>query len=594
MKIAIIDFGGQYTHLIARRVRNLGVYSDIYYPEDFEMTDEICGIIFSGGPQSVNSQDAYRIDYDIKSSKIPILGICYGHQILAHKLGGIIESGESTEYGATTIICKTDSEVFTGIESIQQVWMSHGDHVAKLPLNFRVIASSDSIEVAAYESNNGKFTGFQFHPEVTHSINGLQMIDNFLKKCTAVRDWNSKHFKDNLINVVRKQAKGKKLVLLLSGGVDSMVALELCIVAVGNENIDSIHVDTGFMRKDESLELKNHFEKLGYENIKIIDAEELFMKELAGVVEPEAKRLIIGKLFVDIAQNELASISNDEDWMLVQGTIYPDTIESGDNKKAAKIKTHHNRVEEINNLIRDGRVIEPLKDLYKDEVRELGTELGLPDHLVHRHPFPGPGLAIRAICSNTDKIDFNYQNEQTLLTNFLSNFGMKGLILPIKSVGVQGDFRTYHHPAVVWFEDLKDRSWVTLKEVTSKVINTLKTVNRLVFSPKPIEEPKLGKLFLEKCKMDELREVDAIIRDKTDNLEEIWQMPVVQLPLLNNHNGRDYIMRPVCSQDAMSADFYEMDFNYLDEIIALVKQLDFVGDIFYDITTKPPGTIEWE
>ncbi len=592
-KIAIIDFGGQYTHLIARRIRNLGVYSDIFNPEDFSMKDDICGVIFSGGPQSVNAKDAYRIDFDVKNSPVPILGICYGHQLLAHMLGGKIESGKGTEYGATMMKCDTKYDIFAGLEIQQQVWMSHGDHVAQLPQDFVSIATSDSIEIAAYQSKCGKFTGFQYHPEVTHSTNGMQMLDNFLKKCTTTRDWNSKHFKDDLISEVRKQATGKKLVLLLSGGVDSMVALELCIAAVGNENIYSIHVDTGFMRKNESAELKEHFAKLGYKNIKIINAEQRYLDALKNVTDPETKRLIIGKIFVDIAQEELAGLNADNDWMLVQGTIYPDTIESGDSKKAAKIKTHHNRVEEIDKLIKAGKVIEPLKDLYKDEVRELGFELGLPEHLVNRHPFPGPGLAIRVICSDKKNNIEDYNSETEKMNNLLIEYGMKGMILPIKSVGVQGDFRTYHHPAIIW--NINDKiDWKILKEVSAKVINNLKTVNRLIYSPEPVPALHLEELYLEKSNLDELREIDALLRAKISNLKEIWQMPVVQLPLSDEDEKRCYLMRPVCSQDAMSADVYEMDLDYMKEIIGECRNLANIGRIFYDITTKPPGTIEWE
>lgn len=592
-KIAIIDFGGQYTHLIARRIRNLGVYSEIYHPEDFSLEADICGIIFSGGPQSVNAKDAYRIDFDVQNSPVPILGICYGHQLLAYMFGGKIESGEATEYGATIMQCDTNHDIFSGLESNQQVWMSHGDHVTQLPQDFVAIATSETIEIAAYQSKCGRFTGFQYHPEVTHTANGLQMLDNFLKKCTNTRDWDSKHFKDDLINEVREQSLGKKLILLLSGGVDSMVALELCIAAVGNENIYSIHIDTGFMRKNESMELNEHFSKLGYENIKIVNAEQRFLEALKNVTDPEAKRLIIGKIFVEIAQEELAGLHSDQDWMLVQGTIYPDTIESGDSKKAAKIKTHHNRVEEIEKLIKAGKVIEPLKELYKDEVRELGFELGLPENLVNRHPFPGPGLAIRVICSDKKDSNNDYKSENEKMNKLLAEYGMKGMILPIKSVGVQGDFRTYHHPAVFWGIS-GEIDWQILKEVSAKVINSLKTVNRLIFSTEIVPELHLEELYLEKSNLDELREIDNLLREKISNLTEIWQMPVVQLPLSDEEGKRCYLLRPVCSQDAMSADVYEMDMNYLNEIIGECRKLKNIGRIFYDVTTKPPGTIEWE
>ncbi|MCD6181890.1 MAG: glutamine-hydrolyzing GMP synthase [Candidatus Cloacimonetes bacterium] len=592
-KIAIVDFGGQYTHLIARRVRNLGVYSEIFHPEDFHFTPEIVGIIFSGGPQSVNAADAYRIDFNLATSPVPILGICYGHQLLAHMMGGTIESGDHTEYGFTTVTCDPGSVVFCDLDAEQQVWMSHGDHVATLPPGFRSTAHTGSIAIAAYESADGRFNGVQFHPEASHSKNGIAMIDNFLKKCHVPRTWNSEHFKEQLIRDIRGKAAGKKLILLLSGGVDSMVALQLCIAAVGNENIYSYHVNTGFMRKNESADLKEHFDRLGFDNINILDTEARFLKELAGVTDPETKRLIIGKLFVDIANEELGKLNLADNWMLVQGTIYPDTIESGDSKKSAKIKTHHNRVGEIEKLIEAGKVIEPLIELYKDEVRELGRELGLPEHLINRHPFPGPGLAIRIICSDTTIPAPDYDVETSELNHILEHYGMQGCILPIKSVGVQGDFRTYHHPAVIWAKGGGEVDWTQIRNASVLAVNSLKTVNRICFAHTQPASFSLDKLYLEKENLETLREVDAVMRRLTDGISEIWQMPVVQLPL-SGKTGRLYVIRPVCSQDAMSADFYEMDFSVMKQIVAEAKKISGVGCILYDVTTKPPGTIEWE
>ncbi len=593
-KIAIIDFGGQYTHLIARRIRDLGIFSEIFQPEKFQLSESIVGIILSGGPQSVNAQDAYRINLDFKKIKIPILGICYGHQLLASILGGKIESGENKEYGFTSITCQTDAVLFNGLEKEQKVWMSHGDHISILPENFRVTASSSSIRIASYESTDKRFFGTQFHPEVTHTKNGMKMLENFVAQCTNELNWKVKSFKQQLINKIREKVKNRKLVLLLSGGVDSLVTLELCIQAVGNENVYSIHIDTGFMRLNESSEIMEHFDRLGFKNIKIINAEEQYLKELEGIVDPEQKRLIIGKLFVDIANKELSKLEQNTDWMLVQGTIYPDTIESGATDKSAKIKTHHNRVDEIEKLIAEGKIIEPIKELYKDEVRKLGKELGLPEKLVNRHPFPGPGLAIRVICPDVTKPQDDYTKEEKYMNEILSEFNIQGKILPVKSVGVQGDFRTYHHPAVVWFKEGASKSWKIINECSSKVINRLKTVNRLIFSLEPIDDLHLEKLFLEKQNLDELRKVDAILRKKTDDIKDVWQMPVVQLPIRNTEGKLCYVMRPVCSQDAMSASVYEMDFSYLENIISEVQSKENVGFIFYDITTKPPGTIEWE
>ncbi|MBC8385055.1 MAG: glutamine-hydrolyzing GMP synthase, partial [Candidatus Cloacimonetes bacterium] len=259
---------------------------------------------------------------------------------------------------------------------------------------------------------------------------------------------------------------------------------------------------------------------------------------------------------------------------------------------SALIKTHHNRVNEIEKMIKEGKIIEPIKELYKDEVRKLGKELGLPHKLIHRHHFPGPGLAIRVICSDGNKTQDDFKSEEKYLNKILSEYGMKGKILPIKSVGVQGDFRTYHHPAVVWFEKGYSANWNTINECSSKVINKLNTVNRLIFSMHPAGNLKLGELFLEKENLDELRKIDSFLRNRTDGIIDIWQMPVVQLPLRNSKKKLCYVMRPVCSLDAMSANVYEMDFDFLNELVSEIEKEG--NSVFYDITTKPPGTIEWE
>ena len=590
-KIAIIDFGGQYTHLIARRIRNLNVYSEIIHPEDFQFSEDFVGIILSGGPQSVIAKDAYRIDYDISDSKVPILGICYGHQLLAKMLGGTIGSKKNTEYGPTNIQIDPNSTLFANIAQKQQVWMSHGDYVQTLPNSLKITASSSSIPIAAFESKNQRYFGFQFHPEVSHSLQGMKMLDNFVSLCTQERNWDSKHYKNSLIKQIQEKAKGKKLILLLSGGVDSLVALELCLQVVGRDSIYSYHIDTGFMRKNESEELALHFAKLGYENIEIIQAELQFLSALKNITEPELKREIIGKLFIDIVHKKLEKFNTDDDWLLVQGTIYPDTIESGSSKKAAKIKTHHNRVEEIEKMIKEGKVIEPLQDLYKDEVRELGRELGLPETLVNRQPFPGPGLAIRIIC-NRD----SYQESHTLRSKNIESIALQDhfsySILPIKSVGVQGDFRTYAHPTVIWPEE-RIWSWNSIRSLSSKIINSEPLVNRVMISLSPIENVVLDELLLEKENIDKLRDVDAFFRKKTDQFSEIWQMPVVQLPISINSNPC-YVIRPICSIDAMTADFYEMEKDYLEEMIQQAKKQFKIGEVFYDVTSKPPGTIEWE
>lgn len=594
-EIAIIDFGGQYTHLIARRIRQLGVFSAIYQPEDFNLTPDIAGIIFSGGPQSVNAEDAYRIDYDLKNSRVPVLGLCYGHHLIAAMLGGRIGSGSSKEYGFTGIACQTQARLFKGLPAHQVVWMSHGDHVAELPAGFSITASSESLEIAGYESPDGRFFGLQFHPEVSHTRYGMEILINFLDSCTPDRNWKPANYRDSILKDIRLRSGNRRLFLLLSGGVDSLVALELCLLALGKDRIYSIHVDTGFMRAEESREIIGHLQTLGYDNIKVIKAEEIFLQALAGITDPEQKRRIIGALFVQLLQQELASLDLQDDWLLVQGTIYPDTIESGAGNKAARIKTHHNRVEEIEELIEQGRIIEPLRELYKDEVRALGLELGLPPALVQRHPFPGPGLAIRMICSSGKMEDPDYNRDYARLNEILLPRKMLGLILPVKSVGVQGDFRTYAHPAVVWLDGGQLANWAELRSIANLIINQLPSINRVVFSLQPLrEELNLVPSYLDRENLELLRQVDALIRSRTAHLPEIWQFPVVSLPFTDEEGKRIFVLRPVTSLDAMTADFYEMDIAVLQRLITDLQLITGAGKFFYDITSKPPGTIEWE
>ncbi len=593
-EIAIIDFGGQYTHLIARRMRNLGLYSEIYQPESFRLANNIKGIIFSGGPQSVNAKDAHRIDFSIESSSVPVLGICYGHQLIAHIIGGRIESGSSKEYGYTEIDCDLHSPIFTNTAIHQRVWMSHGDHVVGLPGSYSIIASTDHVPVAAFQSDDNRIFGVQFHPEVSHTEYGSKMLDNFLSICTDSRDWKVENFKEELISEVRRKAGEKDLLILLSGGVDSLVAMELCLAALGSQRIFAIHIDTGFMRLRESENIISHLNLLGYLNLKLINAENRYLEALKDVFDPEQKRLIIGRLFAEIADEAIAELTG-KDILLVQGTIYPDTIESGASEKSAKIKTHHNRVLEIEKMILEGRIIEPIKELYKDEVRELGIELGIPAELVYRHPFPGPGLAIRILTSDTDQPAPGLESENLKLEKLINNQAIITQILPVRSVGVMGDSRTYHHPVLLAYQNNYLHNWQDLRITTRTAINGLDSVNRALFTlDTDMKKYSLGRLALSKAACDRLREVDHFLMESVKSIPDIWQMPVVQLPLFDDAGRQVYVMRPVTSIDAMTADFYEMDIDLLRLLVKEVKKFPFVADLLYDITSKPPATIEWE
>lgn len=595
--IVVVDFGGQYAHLIARRVRSCGVYSKILEPEQFYPDREpaLKGVILSGGPRSVTDEDLLALPFDIAQLKVPVLGLCYGHQLIAQTLGGQVDAGIQREYGLTRVDVHPGGFLAEGMDPLQDVWMSHGDHVTRLPQGFRVTHSSPSVPVAGFENEDQTVFGLQFHPEVTHTRNGMVLIERFVRRCAPERSWDPGSIVEHLIESVRQEAGDRHLFLLASGGVDSLVALVLCIKALGNHRVTSLHVDTGFMRHQESKEVMKHLEAMGFQNLHVVHAGPRFFEALQGVVDPEKKRKIIGRLFVEEVNRSIAGMELPENWVLVQGTIYPDTIESGGTKHASTIKTHHNRVDEIQKMIDAGRIIEPIRELYKDEVREAGMQLGLPHHLVHRHPFPGPGLAIRILCSD-GIVPEDYQKEQSALTEILTPLGLAGRILPVFSVGVQGDFRTYHHPAVVWWTG-DSPSWDRLLTATSQVVNRLSTVNRVVYSAGGGFDDLACGLRPTTLTLDvvaKLQEVDLLVRTRTAQFDEIWQVPVVSLPLLDNAGNRFFLQRPVCSRDAMTASPFQMDFAFIQQLEGEARSLSGVAGLWYDVTDKPPGTIEWE
>jgi len=595
--MAVLDFGGQYAHLIATRVRELGVRADIFNPEAFDPARilDLVGIIFSGGPHSVSEKDFPTVNFDVRNCPVPILGLCYGHQLLASLWGGEVTRGHRREYGATRIDIRSGASLFAGLPQQQRVWMSHGDHVSVLPEGLQATAASEDLPVAAFESIDGRSFGLQFHPEVMHTEHGQKILDNFISICTSERPWQPEAYHRQIIEQIKAAAQNRKLLLLLSGGVDSLVALKLCLEAVGPQRVFSLHVDTGMMRAGESEEIIRHLADEGFTGIRLINAETSFLSELIGVEDPEAKRRIIGRLFVKVVEDELESLQLDENWSLVQGTIYPDHIESGGSDKAQTIKTHHNRVAEIESLIAAGRVIEPLRDLYKDEVRRLGLCIGLPPALINRHPFPGPGLGIRILCSNAAPLPQGWDSEQARLFELIEPYGLEGIILPLRSVGVQGDSRSYLHPAAIWPKSGRSVSWEQMTAAARLVVNTLHTVNRVVWSSRPLPEGlQLEAEFVSRSRLDRLREVDAAVREKTAHLSEIWQMPVVSLPARTRQGGDVFVIRPITSRDAMTADAYKLEPDshkaLYDDLLDRLK----VGAVLYDLTSKPPGTIEWE
>lgn len=596
-EIAILDFGSQYTHLIARRVRELGTVSHIY-PNDIAAVKlkNAVGIILSGGPKSV--RDINQPDYDPKlfALGVPVLGICYGHQLIADFFGGKIATGKAREYGLATIKLKP-SPLFQNIKTPTTVWMSHGDHVTQLPAGFKSIAATTDDPLTALANENKKIYGLQFHPEVTHTKQGKRIFNNFIFTiCRANKNWTANQMLEQIQTHIKKQAGDKNIFLLISGGVDSTVCFALLAKALGKNRVYALHIDHGLMRLNESSGVNRALKKIGLTNLHIHDASREFFRALKTVINPEQKRKIIGNLFLDIADKVMKEKKMTADkWLLGQGTIYPDTIESGGTKQADLIKTHHNRVPRIQQMIAAGQIIEPTKELYKDEVRQIGLKLGLPQNLLNRHPFPGPGLAIRCLCSTGD----DKTKAQLMVVKQFPD--LKIYRLPIKSVGVQGDERSYAHPAlIIWNKQLTSRTWSKLGQIAPIITNRDRTVNRVLVllsgDQKKITRSELKRATLTKPRLNLLRQIDAIVNKNVSadpSCARVWQLPVVLIPF--GYNKKEaVILRPVESTEAMTVNWTRLPAKTLNKIVKKINQLKQVDYIFYDLTNKPPGTIEWE
>ncbi len=595
-KIVVLDFGGQYAHLIANRVRRLGVFTEIVSPTaSVEEFSGAKGIIYSGGPSSVYAEDAPEYNPEILNIPVPKLGICYGHQLMASQLGGVVKPGKVKEYGIADLILKEPQHpLLKEIPVASPMWMSHGDQVEKLPEGYKIIASTKDCEIAAVANDSRKIYGIQFHPEVTHSKYGMKILDNFISICGCERTWNMKSYMPLISEKIKKEVGGRKVFLLVSGGVDSTVAFVLLNRVLGTDRVLGLHIDNGMMRMDESAKVIDFLKAENMQNLQVVDATDTFLRKLKGVTAPEVKRKSIGATFLEVKDVEMKKLNLDpKEWMIAQGTIYPDTIESGGTKNADLIKTHHNRVKEVMDLMAQGLLLEPLADLYKDEVRMLGEELGIPHNLVWRHPFPGPGLGVRLLCSD-GRGEFATNKDVDGLEAYLKEHNIEGKVLPVKSVGVQGDGRTYAQPFLLTTPNL---TWKECEKYSTELVNRFKVINRVIWQVGAVSDamPKLVEQYAEKKHFDSLRKFDNICTEflqENDLYEKIWQMPVVQLPLRLDDKPC-IVMRPVNSSEAMTANFAEIDQNLLKGLWGRFVA-EGAGSLWYDVTHKPPGTIEWE
>ncbi|KAJ1604453.1 GMP synthase [Cryptosporidium canis] len=633
-KIVVLDFGSQYAHLIAKKFRSLGYFTQIALPSaHLDTFQNAQGIVLSGGPASIYDTDASNIppfNQQILDLDIPILGLCYGHYVINIAYGGQVQKAPVGEFGFALLNINTDiqSPIFQNIhpKHQQQVWMSHQDAVVVPGQGFQVIAQTPDCKYAALQNLEKKRFSLQFHCEVNDTLCGLQIFQNFAQFCNILPNWNNQLIIDQIIHDIQTHVPAHHHVLLfLSGGVDSTVTFALLNQALGTDRVLGLHINNGFMRKNESIQIQQLYQKYGFQNFIIHDASQSFLQAVQNITDPQKKRLAIGQHFITVKDSILQEYTHlqNHSWILAQGTLYPDIIESGGTLHSNVIKTHHNRVSAVQELIQKGLIIEPLRDLYKDEVRSIGKAIGLDDELILRHPFPGPGLAINLLCHDqqswTQQDQQEYQsavqefNQLEDFHNLLSSHHFKKYVLPVRSVGVQGDFRTYKFPSIIqFFSDNNNNNQhgiyqfptdrAIIETISSSIINNTKYINRLCLllyqnTCIQFQDMKLQTRYCEQFYLDQLREVDDIVITELKNFgwyNQIFQHLTISLPFSSSPQKSSFVLRPVCSEDVMTARFAILPKELLDVIIEKVSKLDFVDALFYDVTNKPPATFGWE
>lgn len=625
-KIIVLDFGSQYAHLIAKRFRMLGYYSEIALPSaDTASLAGAKGIVFSGGPASVYDENTPDFNSEILNLDIPILGLCYGHYMVQLGYNGKVGKADVGEFGFAELNfadgmngASAKCPLFKGVEGSQQVWMSHQDGVLQMGEGFEVVGSTKDCPFAATQNLAKRRFSLQFHCEVKDTPCGNQIFQNFADYCGMEKNWDQDTVLNIILENIKKEADGRNVLLFLSGGVDSTITFALLNKALGQDRVLGLHIDNGFMRKNESHNVAEAYRKFGFTNFIVEDASESFLKEIAGLTDPQKKRMAVGENFITVRNEVTARQNLDDTWLLAQGTLYPDIIESGGTKNSHTIKTHHNRVAGIQELIAKGLIIEPIRDLYKDEVRAIGKKLGLSDELVMRHPFPGPGLSINVLC-NDGKTNPKDAEELPLAQKELDEIkldmfcpkctaSLKRSVLPVRSVGVQGDFRTYRFPALLTFADEGDGFYhfpdkrEKIEECSSTITNAAKYINRTCI--KLFQRPglsndalKIQEGYCDRRRLDQLREVDNIVLTelhKSGWYDKIFQHLTIDLPYASSADHASFVLRPVISEDVMTARFAMWPKDLLSTIVHKIAELPFVDALYFDATNKPPATFGWE
>ncbi len=622
-KIVVLDFGSQYAHLIAKRFRLLGYYSEIALPSaGLEAFEGAKGIVLSGGPASIYDKNAPEYNPAFFDLDIPVLGMCYGHYVVNKQYGGKIEKAAVGEFGYATLEKTAGKEcpLFEGITMPAQVWMSHQDGVIEPGKGFEAVGFTKDCPFAAVQNLEKKRFGLQFHVEVKDTPCGDTIFANFAKFCKMEKNWDQDQVLSHIMKSITDTAKDKNVLLFLSGGVDSTVAFALLNKALGQDRVLGLHIDNGFMRKNESKTIAEQYHKAGFTNFICEDASKTFLAAIEKKTDPQEKRKAVGETFITV-RNEVVEKQhlNPEEWLLGQGTLYPDIIESGGTKNSHVIKTHHNRVDGIQALIAKGLIIEPLKDLYKDEVRNIGRKIGLEEVLVARHPFPGPGLSINVLCNDgkswSKKDEEDFAAAQKELNNVKIDMfcpdctsSLKRSVLPVRSVGVQGDFRTYRFPALLTFKDEGEGFYhfphkrEKVEACSSAITNSASLINRTCIKlyQKPQlkdEDLKLQEGYCDKSRLDQLREVDAIVLEELHNsgwYEKVFQHLTIDLPYASKKENATFVLRPVISEDVMTARFAMIDKEVMEKIVHRIAALPFVDALYFDATNKPPATFGWE
>ncbi len=615
-KLAILDCGGQYTKVIDRRIRELGVKSEIF-PINVKSEDikDYQAVILSGGPNNIGESQRLNFDEKIFEMGIPVLGICYGMQLMSDHFGGIIDSNIKKEYGQCEVWIDNSMPIFDGLEEIQMVLMSHGDNVRNTPNGFKIIAKSGDA-ISGIGNEDKKMYGFQFHPEVDLTENGMKMLDNFIRKVAEYKEVYA--LEDRIqasIKMIQDKVGNNKIISLFSGGVDSAVTTALLVKALPVENIYAIHIDSGFMRKNESDIVCENLKNLGLkhlirENAKneffntIVETENGPIGPLVNETDPERKRRIIGEVFIQIANKVIDRLGLDkETTFIAQGTLRPDLIESGNPEIsgfAHKIKTHHNDVEIVRQARKKGLIVETNSDWHKDEVRKVARKLGLDEKIASRQPFPGPGLAIRLICHDkSSEVEITSQEVETL-AGILNNTDQKGFILPIKSVGVQGDARSYRNLCLL--EGNKaEFNWKDITSKAKEITDKINTINRVgyILNKNNIEgNINCYDMRITDENVELLRELDYIVTTKLEDAK-LSQTFAVLIPI-GITKKYSVAIRTFVTNDFMTGRPGEIGREVskikIEEIVKEIEEKfgDKIEFVIYDVTSKPPATTEWQ